>query len=196
MWDVGAHHGLFSLLCARHGAARVLAVEPDGRNCAVLQRHLDANPSLAARIDVLCAAVSDRDGDVEFVTSSSDGTLNQIRVPGVPQYAHGAAATRSTVPARSVDSLVASRGVVPGLLKIDVEGAEALVLAGAARLLATGRPVVLVEIHNQAAGEACVRQLTAAGFACSRLRPDGTTAPINSDLSYGHLLARPGRTDE
>jgi len=191
VWDIGACHGHFALLCVRQGARHVLAIEPAAPNIEGLREHLAANPALAERIEVLQAAISDRDGSVVLALDGTDGTLNQIQVPGVPQYARGARPSTSTVDARQVDSLVAARGAAPGLIKIDVEGAEALVLAGAAQVLRTARPIVLVEIHSQEAGEACVRLLTDAGYACSRIRPDGSLAPLGRDLSGGHLLARP-----
>lgn len=46
----------------------------------------------------------------------------------------------------------------PDVIKIDIEGAEARVLAGAARLLAERRPIVICEVHGREERE-LVRQL-------------------------------------
>jgi hypothetical protein len=91
------------------------------------------------------------------------------------------------------DMPFASRSSASSLIKIDVEGAEALVLRGAATLLDTERPVVLMEVHNTAAGVASIALLTGAGYRCSRIDPGGRLAPLTDELAYGHVLARPER---
>ena len=168
VWDVGANHGRLSLLCARHGASRVLAIEPSASNIAILNEHLAANPGISARIDVLQAAIADEDGEVEFVMNDLDGAVGQIRSREVAGYDHGSAASIGSVASWRLDTLRATRRA-PALVKIDVEGAEVLVLRGAARLLDIDRPIVLVEIHNADAGRASLALLRDAGYRCERL---------------------------
>jgi hypothetical protein len=99
------------------------------------------------------------------------------------------------VPVARLDSVWAARSSssTPSFVKIDVEGAEALVLAGAARLLDAHHPIVLMEVHNAAAGRAAIAQLTAAGYRCWRIDAGGRLAPLTGDLAYGHVLARADR---
>jgi len=52
----------------------------------------------------------------------------------------------------------------PRVLKIDVEGAEAAVLAGAHELLAAHKPIILLEIHNIDAALSCAERLTRLGY--------------------------------
>ena len=193
VWDVGAHRGLFSMLCARHGADRVLAFEPSASNASALREHLAANPSLADRIEIVHAAMTDHDGEVEFVVNENDGAVCQIRANGVDGYDHGGAASVQVVPASRLDSFRAGRSSAPSLVKIDVEGAEALVLRGAVRLLDIDRPIVLMEVHNAAAGLASIEQLIAAGYRCWRIDPGSHLAPLTGGLAFGHVLARPER---
>lgn len=90
VWDVGAHRGLMSLLAARHGASRVLAIEPAPANLAMLERELAANPVLADRVEVMNAAVSDVDGEIDISVNAEDGSISQIAAPGVrPVRANG-----------------------------------------------------------------------------------------------------------
>ena len=192
VWDVGANHGRLSLLCARHGAAHVLAIEPTASNVAVLNEHLAANPALGARIDVLQAAAADHDGEVEFVTNDLDGAIGQIRSRDVAAYDDGSATSVEPVASWRLDTLRATRRA-PALIKIDVEGAEVLVLRGAARLLAIDRPILLIEIHNAAAGRTSLALLRAAGYHCERLDAGGHPVPVGDDLRYGHVLARAKR---
>ena len=72
-------------------------------------------------------------------------------------------------------------------VKIDVEGAEARVLAGMQRLLAEARPVVLVEFHDEE-GWAGRHRLLEAGYRLETL----AGAPIGRDDSrVYHCLASP-----
>jgi FkbM family methyltransferase len=193
VWDVGAHRGLFSLMCARNGAQRVLAIEPSAANLGALREHLAANAALGRRIEILHAAISDRDGDIEFVVNDSDGAVCQIRADGVAQYDQGPAVSNVTVPSWTLDSLLGRRTSPPVLVKIDVEGAEALVLRGAARLLSEHRPGILMEVHNASAGRASIDLLTRAGYRSSLVGVNGHLAPVPADLAYGHVLARAER---
>jgi hypothetical protein len=59
----------------------------------------------------------------------------------------------------------------PALVKIDVEGGEALVLEGMARLLREARPQVLVELHGPEATESARQQLLAADYRLRSMEP-------------------------
>jgi hypothetical protein len=64
----------------------------------------------------------------------------------------------------TLDADLAEMGPV-GLLKIDVDGGETGVLAGARRLLAEQHPSILLETHSLALEIACARLLLDAGYA-------------------------------
>jgi hypothetical protein len=90
------------------------------------------------------------------------------------------------VEASRADSLVrAGRIPAPVLLKVDVEGGEVRVLHGCAELLATARPLLLIEVHNAAVRSAIDELLAARGYALTLLdEPDRSSARC-------HVLARP-----
>ena len=182
VWDIGANHGRLSLLCAAHGASRVLAIEPLAANITILNENLAANPAIGARVDVLQAAIAADDGIVEFVTNDRDGAVGQIRSAEVLGFDHGGDASIGTVTSWRLDTLRETRRA-PALVKIDVEGAEALVLRGARRLLDIDRPIVLVEIHNADAGCASLTLLRAAGYRCERLDAGGHPGPVGDELA-------------
>jgi len=190
VWDVGANHGRLSLLCARYGASKVLAIEPLASNIARLTEYFAANPELSARIDVLQAAIADADGEVEFVSVDSDGAVGQIRSHDVAGYDHAGYSTSTTkVASWRLDSLRASRRA-PAVIKIDVEGAEVPVLRGAAAVLQHDRPIVIVEIHNADAGRESLRLLRDAGYRCEQLNETGRAVPVGAEFAYGHVVAR------
>jgi hypothetical protein len=82
---------------------------------------------------------------------------------------------------------------VPDFLKIDVEGAEALVLQGATRLLAEVRPMMIIELHNpEAAGEVW-QIMSSSGYSFFRLEPGFPEAEVQSSFVKAvRVLAKVG----
>jgi len=150
-WDVGAHFGYHSLALAAQGA-RVVAFEPNTHNAARFRENLERNPALATRIKLRPEALSDHDGTVEFLESadlvetSSGSHLAAATVPLAAATYEGFLPVK--VPCMRADSLVASGEVPPAVMKIDVEGAELLVLEGAGELLRRYHPLLLIEVHH------------------------------------------------
>lgn len=160
VFDLGAQAGFFSLLySALVGTeGEVFAFEPLPRNLLYLKRHLELND--VRNVSIIEAAVSDVPGEVQF--DDTPGYLG----------AHISNKGRLRVRAVSLDDLVA-RGKVPppGLIKIDVEGAEGRVLRGAESLLRHHSPVVVLSIHGSTEGELgrlreeCCGFLTSIGYS-------------------------------
>jgi hypothetical protein len=68
----------------------------------------------------------------------------------------------------TADTLLRDKRVpAPSIIKIDVEGAEAFVLAGAQQLLASQRPVLLIEVHHITAMHNILNILLRMGFRTS-----------------------------
>jgi FkbM family methyltransferase len=137
VFDVGASFGLFSISAARAGA-RVFAFEAVPETAEALRTHLAWN-AVARRVDVVQAAVCDRPGEEE---------LSEHETPFLASLAEPSSRTRR-VPALTLDGFCAQRGVEPDVVKIDVEGAEARVLAGAAGIVARRRALFFVEVHER-----------------------------------------------
>jgi FkbM family methyltransferase len=175
-WDLGANVGFFTLLAARRAgpSGRVVAFEPDPQNAARLRAHAARN-GLEAIVEVIEAAVWSQPGTVLFqrdrLCDSPDRGCGCV----VAYPAAGAEVV--VVPAVSLDACL-GRGRLPDVIKCDVEGAEAEVLAGAGRLLAIQRPVLIIKCHSAESRERVRAQLAAFGY---RWRP----------LGERHLLALP-----
>jgi FkbM family methyltransferase len=130
--DVGAHAGYFSLVAAdRVGpTGGVYAVEPNPRTFAALRQHLDRNavPQVQAH---LCG-LSDRAGTLRLHAPPGDRDYNATMLPRADWDA-------VEVPARRLDDCLVEWGVERvDVMKMDVEGAEPLVVAGGATALARG----------------------------------------------------------
>src|SRR5690606_24106227 len=65
-------------------------------------------------------------------------------------HAHSAKSVNAhyTVATTTVDDIVAETGIIPALVKIDVEAAESFVLKGATKLAMQSSPVFMVEMHG------------------------------------------------
>jgi FkbM family methyltransferase len=179
--DVGAHWGFFTLQAATHpaGNIRALAFEPDPANAAILYRNIVAN-GLSQVAQVVCAACGDAVEIAPLVSNSSMGhSIRGAGLQNVPPALHG---PPKWVPVVSLDAALAyfphaADGRV--ILKVDAEGLEPQVIAGARKLLDSGRVGLIVWECGQAFldGEArlamihMLADLTRRGFR--HLRPPG-----------------------
>ena len=130
--DVGAHAGYFSLLAStRVGpSGRVFAVEPNPRTFAALQRHLTRNA--VANVHAMMCGLADREGVLALHLPPSQLDYNATVLPR-------AGWTPADVPVRRLDDCIRDWKIDRiDLMKIDVEGAEPLVLAGGANALTRG----------------------------------------------------------
>ena len=142
--DLGANIGVVTgQLASRIGASgRVWAIEPVPRNIERLHELQDQNDLGMIRIFEL--AIGAADGDV---------TLG-LPPPGSSGWASATAswinAGQLTVSGRSLDSLIRETGEHQrlALIKIDVEGYEPHVLAGALDTLARLKPMLYVEFND------------------------------------------------
>jgi FkbM family methyltransferase len=149
--DVGANVGYFAcLFAAKVGrAGRVLALEPGARTFAFLRETVDLVGLPEVSLKNVCALDSER--SVRFMVAASDATESEqsLRVAD----ARRGEFQEVEVPGTTLDALVCQHEIAGrvSLVKIDVEGAEPLVLRGAASLLAAEvLPFFVVEIHRLA----------------------------------------------
>jgi FkbM family methyltransferase len=158
VWDVGAHHGYMTLCLARRVGPQgaVHAFEPCASNRARLEQHVRWNA--LANVTVHPLALSDREGEASFGGSGSSKT-----------FALGGGEERVRM---TTGAALIQRGAspVPDLVKVDVEGAEGDMLAGALPAF-EGRTRLLVGVHSRAAYTACAAVLAAHGYEVHLSRP-------------------------
>ena len=150
MWDVGAHVGFHTAIGSRLVGIRgeVVAFEPFQPNVERLTRLVRANGLQNVRIRPV--AISDDAGTAVFNVAPSAMMGSLVAVSG--------ATDTIAVPAVTLDEeMTASRP--PSLVKVDVEGGEAAVLAGGSRLLSELRPLLLVEFLSPDALDRARRML-------------------------------------
>lgn len=179
--DVGAHIGYYTRLLSElvGPSGRVFAFEPEPENHAVLVANLAANRY--RNVEASDAAVSDRVGTATL--HLSPGSSNHSLLSGYTQ-AQGAREVRTV----TLDSFLSDRGVERlDFVKIDVEGAEPLVLAGMLRTISRSPALsMLVECNPQAlacAGASpddLLDSLRRMHFTVESVAPDATSAVDNT----------------
>jgi FkbM family methyltransferase len=142
VFDLGANVGYFTLIAAAltGPTGKVVAYEPIPANAEVLRRNVELNR--LANVEVVEAAVSDRDGTAEINVDSSD----QKASFAIPRDS-GSLTVRTV----TLDSEVARVGA-PAIVKCDIEGAEHEAFANARTALAS-RPAILCEVHRLPNGD-------------------------------------------
>lgn len=181
MVDVGAHHGIHSLVAAYEMRARGLggqvhAFEPDPRNRALLEENVRRN-GLGALVTIHAEAVSDESGTAELLLAEEESSANTLRQNRAFAVSDEWTVAARTVPTVRLDDLRPGLGRVD-LLKIDVQGSEPRVLAGAAGTIARHRPVIVVEAVPGWPGTPEVeRFLLAHGYRVLGLDREGRAVP-------------------
>jgi len=159
--DVGANVGVYTVTAARRvgPAGRVLAVEADAEYVPRLCANLALN-DVEGSVQVIAAAAGDSDGTAAFEVAA-DRAFSSIK----PLVAYRGAGISREVPLRRLDTIWAEAGEPQvDFVKVDVEGAEVEVIAGAERLLERCRPALVVEVTPERTETEVRSRLGALGY--------------------------------
>jgi len=179
--DVGANVGFFTIRFAEWAGEKgcVLAIEPEEANIRRL-RHRISRRALDPIVQIIPAAATETPGTVMLAIDPDHPGNHHLAETGAP------------VEAVTVDSLLAERACPPvSLIKIDVQGAEQDVIAGAAKTLETFRPALFVEVDLRALAamghspHTLFERLERHGYRIHRLGNDGPSPPVTP----GEVLA-------
>ncbi len=195
--EVGANVGWFSLLfAARVGpGGSVTAFDANPRMVELLRRTLAAN-GYAASVRVVPLAVTDRPGRATLHRlQRQQGSSSLYAFTPAELAGWDDEPAPLDVEATSLDAFFGSDGPPPDVIKLDAEGAEPAILAGAQRLLerAPGVQVVLEfrpENLTRAGHDphAFLTSLVERGFRLHAITPRGRCQPITIE----RLLASAG----
>ncbi len=171
--DVGGNKGDFSLIAAKAmgGTGRIVCVEPEPDNARWIRKSVDRNRYTSVTVEEV--ALAERDGEDTLFLGPKSGWHTLVEDPTL-------VVGTITVPLRTLDSLLAERGIDRvDVMKIDVEGAEDRVLAGAAATLGGDHPMtLLVDLHPKRVDTLAVcDQLRRWGFRLTP-NPAATTKEI------------------
>jgi FkbM family methyltransferase len=202
--DAGAHVGNHTRAFLALGA-RIVAVEPQPLFAGFLRTVFHRNQDVV----VIEAALGDAPGRAELRVSTRTPTVStldggwQRRVSRAESFSHVRWDQRIEVTVETLDGLIAAHGG-PSLIKLDVEGAEAVVLRG----LSEPVPLVCFEALPAARDAAleCLDRLVELGYEWfnrssgeqAALRPDWTgpdavrqfLADLSPDSREQNIFAR------
>lgn len=196
--DIGANIGMHTLGAARamKGAGRIIAFEPHPITHALLGKSLLLN-GFARVTETHQAAVSNHAGRMALHLGQTSGHHSLYPLEG-----ESPGAARIDVPLVKLDDVVADLPV--DLIKIDVEGAELDVLAGAAATIVRNAELALIVeyggSHLRRTGHTpadWLRAFEAHGFIFRAIEPetgvllDWSPAQIDAVDSINLLFARP-----
>jgi len=166
--DIGANVGMYTIWAAKTRGVKVFAFEPEAQNYALLNRNIVLN-GLGEQVKAYCLGLSDQAGYSELHLSALDvgGSCHSLgeRVdfkhePMHPVFSQGC------ISARLDDLVAAGVAPVPDHIKLDVDGIEPRIIAGARGVL-RDRKVrsLLVETNqNLADHRQMVKELESLGF--------------------------------
>ena len=150
--DVGCFKGAYTYWMRRCVGAlgEVVAFEPQPRQIDYLRGIVAAMKW--QNVFVEGQGLSDVPGELELFKPASGHEASFV-----VRSREGEACETIRVPVTTLDTYFASRPAKPALIKIDVEGHESAVLAGARETLATCRPTLLVECEARHRADGDVR---------------------------------------
>jgi FkbM family methyltransferase len=133
VYDIGANVGSYTLIAAKalDASVRVVAVEPSYSNYAALCDNIVLNGLGDSVIPLpLVLGEAERLGSLSYRDTSAGAAIHELDAESPGAY-------RQPVLVYDLDGLIERFGLpAPTLVKLDVDGAEAAVLAGARRTLA------------------------------------------------------------
>ncbi|HWG09695.1 MAG TPA: FkbM family methyltransferase [Solirubrobacteraceae bacterium] len=192
VYDVGANIGFFTILCSRlvGPQGRVYAFEPIPQNLATLRHNVTLNA--LSNVTIVDKALSSATGTAEMFVSPWSA-FHSLNVEGATkQDNHGPETGEITVQTVTLDEFVGGEGVrAPDLVKIDVEGAELIVVDGMRETLRSVKPLLLCELHDTKLGygefvdsiDYCVRVI------------DGESPDLADAARNPHTIAWPRERD-
>lgn len=142
MIDIGANIGHYAMVAARAvgAAGTVAAFEPEPENYAALAANLKLNEFVRTTAENL--ALGAAAGALTLYRDDANRGGHSLAQANVQRAGEGTRVQVTTLDAYAAEKLEGRR---VGFIKIDVQGAEAQVIAGAAGVLARDRPTILME---------------------------------------------------
>ena len=177
--DVGAHAGMYTLVAAFETEGRVLALEPNPLARGQLVENVALNGF--TNVVVVPKAAGAAPGRAQLhVPRTPDPSFSSLEAG---RFAEGAPID---VEVTTVDAEVEAHGLVPALVKVDVDGREVDVVAGMARTIAEHRPALFVEVNEESARELAAMLEGYSGFRFGR-----RLEPLESGRGLFNALFQP-----
>lgn len=187
--DAGANFGVYTLVASKlvGDTGRVLAFEPTAGSFATLRQNIDLNRSSNVRL--FQVALAQKKGRA-WLYHGWDPVGNSLGRDPLSR------SEGEEVQTESLDTVLKENGIDRvDVIKIDVEGAEELVLQGAIRCLTTQLPIVIFEVNPGCAGRLGLSPwgardlLKGLGYESLLLEDGARSNRIKSQPTYFNMVA-------
>ena len=149
VWDIGANLGLFAFAAAlRAEAGQVYGFEPDPELLHYLHKSRFRLGRSVGNTSFFGVAAAEQNGSAKFQISKYSRAMNKLENLGAGHASQIIPHALLTVLTMRVDTL-STMLPPPTILKIDVEGAELQVLAGARETISRHRPAISIECPHE-----------------------------------------------
>jgi FkbM family methyltransferase len=157
---------------AAQGARHVHVFEPLPANAERIRHLAELNPGRSITLHPCAVGERETEMDLMVMPETSMAKLEASTFqPGETSV------ERVRVKVRSIDAMVDAGEIAPpALMKIDVEGAEVMVLSGARETIRTHRPVIFAEVHSASLLNQCRKLLEAEGYGIELIDADPALA--------------------
>jgi FkbM family methyltransferase len=146
VFDIGANVGQSALMALiSRNVENVVLVDANWEALSVAAQNIIRN-AVSERTRFICAFVSDTTGnELDFWTVGTGAAGSMFAGHAVTASRGGFVRRVKTV---TLDEIATKTGLVPDLVKVDVEGAEASVLRGATSVASRAATRFIVEMHS------------------------------------------------
>ena len=192
LWDIGANIGLYSIYAAKFKGIKVISFEPSVFNLELLVRNINLN--LVSDLVSVIPLPLYKSSEVSQILLSSENIGAALNTFGEIYGQDGKdlmGIIKYNVLGLSADDLLIKLGInQPTNLKIDVDGIEHLILAGATKLLARVQSI-LVEVNDSFEDQAkgVSRVLTLSGFYLHEKQKFGGESEVGNQSNQLWLRA-------
>jgi FkbM family methyltransferase len=140
--DIGANLGWYSLVLGRNcPSSRIFAFEPIPSTVEIMEKNIRLNH--LNNIQAICMGVFNKVGEQDFLFAPDVSGATSLKLTG--QDRGKTSVQNVACQITTIDVFCATQNIVPSLLKIDVEGAELMVVEGAEKTL-HDTPIILMEL--------------------------------------------------
>jgi FkbM family methyltransferase len=191
MYDIGANIGVHTIAASQkiiNNKGKIICFEPDPSNLKLLKKNIKLN-EIESLCEVVSSAVSNCIGQVKFqrdLVSGATGNLSSIREVSLQHEWTDRKGIEISIDCVTIDFIVfEKRFLPPDIVKIDVEGAEYIVLEGMQRTMREYHPDIVIDGMTQE----CFSILKYHGYNLYDLTSNMLSINQHKDCSYSVLAS-------
>jgi FkbM family methyltransferase len=182
-FDVGANAGALAMIMSRHVGPRGVVCAFEASPRIIDKTHYNLVQSGCSNVQLYYRAVYHTSHEIVTLYPGdhlNDSIYNDLGTEGGVSF---------RVETLALDDFVEATGLMPRIIKMDIEGAEFDALKGATNILAKGKPVLILE--SSPADMRCHELLLKAGYVAVDLanyRRIKTVADFDPGVSIANIL--------